>query len=62
MQLTVKEGHEEEVAQYVSKVLTNQVQDAKDGKFPGYESMECTRYGNKFVIWERYADAESCDR
>ena len=62
MQFTVKEGHEEEVAQYVSKVLADKVQGAKEGKFPGYEGMDCTGYGDKFAIWERYADVQTCER
>ena len=42
--------------------LVEQVQDAKEGKMPGYEGLDCTRYGNKIAVWERYADAESCER
>ncbi|KAL5513785.1 hypothetical protein ACEPAH_4186 [Sanghuangporus vaninii] len=38
------------------------LQSAKKGKVPGFLHIECARYGNTFVSWERYSDPDAVER
>ena len=58
----MEKDHADEVAKMLTEALAENVRRAKAGKLSGYLYLDCTRYGNKFALWERYADAEACER
>ncbi|KAL5536261.1 hypothetical protein ACEPAF_82 [Sanghuangporus sanghuang] len=60
--ITIKPEYVEAVEAYMKQSVENLLQSAKEGKVPGFLHIECARYGNTFVSWERYSDPDAVER